>query len=85
MTKINGEVYLIMLRNIIYTLLVLHVDCYELITYLRCMLCVVLFTKLLGCDGDLQFWLVFQFDSFTLNLLTPTIFVETLPEEDHVE
>ena len=85
MTEIDSQVYLVMLRNIIYTLLVLHVDCHELITYFRRVFCVVLFTKLLGGDGDFQFWLVFQFDSFTLNLLTPAVFVETLSEENNVE
>jgi hypothetical protein len=85
MAEINGEVYLIMLRNIVDTLLVLHVDCYELVTYLGRVFRIVLLAKLFRRDRHLQIWLVFQFYSFALYLLTPAIFVQTLSEENHVK
>lgn len=85
MTEIDSQVYLVMLRNIIYTLLVLHVHGHKLIAYLRGVFRVVFFTKLLRCYCDFQLRFVFQFYSFAFYFLTPAVFVETLSKENHVK
>lgn len=75
MAQVNSQIDLIVFRNIIDALLVLHVYSYELITNFWCMLSIVYETKLFIFNIKFEFRIVLQSDCFTFNFLTPTILV----------
>lgn len=84
MAKIDGQVDLVVLRDVKDVLLVLHVNSHELVADFWGVLCVIDQTKLLVLDVHLELWIVFQAYALTFDLLAPAILVEALPEEDHV-
>jgi len=84
MAQVDCEVDLIMLRDVINVFLVLHVYRHKLVADFRRMLCIVYQAELLGLYVVLQFWVVFESYTFTLDFLSPAIFVQTFSEEDHV-
>lgn len=84
MAKVDREVYLVVLRNVDDRLLVLHVNGHKLVADFGRVLCIINQTELLVSNVVFHFWIVLQFDAFTLDLLSPAILVEALAEEDHV-
>lgn len=73
-----------MLLDVEDRLLVLHVNCHELVADLRSVLCVVHKAERLFGNLLLDLWVFFEFYAFALNLLAPAVFVEALSEEDDV-
>ena len=84
MTKIDCQINLIMLANIEHVFFVLHIYCDKLIAYLWGMFTIVYLTKLFISDEMLYFRLFIQINSFTFNLLAPSIFIQTFSEKNHV-
>ena len=84
MAQVDCEVDLVMFRDIKYVFLVLHVNRHKLIANFRCMLGIVNHAELLVGHVIFHFWIVFQFDALTFDLLAPTVFVKALSEEDNV-
>lgn len=84
MAEIDGEVNLVVLRDVKHVLLVLHVHSDELVADLRGMLCVVHQAEELGLDVQLHFWITVNLDAFALDFLGPAVLVEALSEENHV-
>lgn len=73
-----------MLWDIHNVLLVLHVYCNELVTNLWCVLSIVDQAELLCLDVLLKLWVGFKSDTFALNFLAPSIFIETFSEENDI-
>jgi len=84
MAEIDGEVNLVVLRDVKHVLLVLHVHSDELVADLRGMLCVVHQAEELGLDVQLHFWITVNLDAFALDFLGPAVLVEALSEENNV-
>ena len=82
--EVDGQVDLVMLGNVVDILLVLHVDSHELIADLGGVFGVVHEAELLGLNVLLQVGVVVKSDSFTFDLLAPSVLVQALSEEDHV-
>ena len=85
MTQINSQINLIMLANIEYFFFVFHIDCHKFIANLRSMLCIIYFTKLFIRNFILQLWLLIQINCLTFNLFTPSIFIQTFSEKNHIK
>ena len=84
MAEIDGEVNLVVLRDVKHILFVLHVHSDELVADLRGMLCVVHQAEELGLDVQLHFWITVNLDAFALDFLGPAVLVEALSEENNV-
>lgn len=84
MAEVDGEVNLVMLRDVEDALLVLHVHRHKLVANFWRVLSVVHRAEELSLDVLLKLDVAFKFDSFTLNFLAPAILVEALSEKDHV-
>lgn len=84
MAQIDGQIHLVMLRDVVNVLFVLHIHRYELITDFRGVLSVVHKAKLLGFDILLQFRIVIKSNTFRLYLLSPTVLIKALSKEDNI-
>ena len=82
--KVNGEVDLVVLRDVKNVLLVLHVHSHELVANFWGVLRIVNWAEELPLNVLLKLDVAFKFDAFTLNFLAPAIFVKALSEENHV-
>ena len=76
MAKVDGQVDLVMLRDVKDVLLVLHVNCYELIADLWSMLGIIHRTEEFSLDILLELHVCLKFDAFTLDLLAPSVLVD---------
>ena len=84
MAEVDGQINLVVLWDVKDVLLVLHVNCHELVADLRGMLGVVHRAEQLSLDVLLEFHVRLKLDAFALDLLAPSVLVEALSEEDDV-
>ena len=84
MAQVDGEVDLVVLRDVENVLLVLHVHSHELVANFWGVLRIVNWAEELPLNVLLKLDVAFKFDAFTLNFLAPAIFVKALSEENHV-
>lgn len=82
--QVNGEINLIVLRDVEDVLLVLHVHRHELVADFWRMLCIVNRAEKLPLNVLLKLDVAFKFDALALNFLAPAILVEAFSEKDHV-
>jgi len=82
--QVDGQVDLVVLRDVENVLFVLHVHRHELVADLGRVFSVVHQAELLCLDVLLQLGVVVQPDALALNFLAPAVFVQALAEEDHV-
>lgn len=84
MAKVDGEIDLVVLRDVENVFLVLHVHSHELVANFWRVLSVVDRAEELSLDVLLQLDVAFKFDALGFNFFAPAIFVEALSEEDNV-
>jgi len=84
MTKVNGEINLVVFGNVNNRLLVLHVNSHKLVTNFRCVLSIINQAKLFVCDVVFHFGIVLKLYAFALNFFTPSVLVKALTEKDHI-
>ena len=82
--QIDGQINLIMLRDIKYILFIFHVNCHKFIANFWCVFSIINKTKLLRFYVNFQNGIVFQSNAFTFDFLAPAIFVKAFSEENNV-
>ena len=84
MTEVDGQVDLIVLWDVKDVLLVLHVNCHELVANFRSVLRIVDRAEQLSLDILLQLHVGLKLDAFALDLFAPAVLIEALSEENDV-
>ena len=84
MAEVDGQINLVVLWDVKDVLLVLHVNCHELVADLRGMLGVVHRAEQLSLDVLLEFHVRLKLDAFALDLLAPSVLVKALSEKDDI-
>ena len=84
MAKVDGEIDLVVFWNVEDVLFVLHVYSHKLIANLWSMLGVVDKAELLGFNVNFKHWVAFKSDTFTFDLLAPSVLIKAFPEENDI-